>query len=66
LCAVKFRLGYCGSDKEVKALPSLAIGAAGRFWELFSEKSALRWPLKRPESLKVNASILVVYKKRKW
>ena len=47
-----FRLGYCGSVEEVKALTLVAIGAAGSFWELFSEKSALRWPLKRPESLK--------------
>ena len=45
-----FRLGYCGNDEEVKALTLVAIGAAGSFWELFSEKSTLRWPLKRPES----------------
>jgi len=34
-----FRLGYCGSDKEVKALTSVAIGAAESFWVLFAEKS---------------------------
>ena len=34
-----FRLGYCGSDEEVKALTSVAIGAAESFWQLFSEKS---------------------------
>ena len=45
-----FRLGYCGSDEEVEALTLVAIGAAGSFWELFSEKSALSWPLKRPKS----------------
>ena len=45
-----FRLGYCGSDEEVKTLTLKAIGAAGSFWALFSEKSALSWPLKRPES----------------
>ena len=45
-----FRLGYCGSDEEVKLLTSVAIGAAESFWVLFSEKSALSWPLKRPES----------------
>ena len=44
-----FRLGYCGSDEEVKALTLVAIGAAERFCELFSEKSSLSWPLKRPE-----------------
>ena len=27
-----FRLGYCGSDKEVKVLTSVAIGAAESFW----------------------------------
>jgi hypothetical protein len=27
-----FRLGYCGNDEEVKALTSVAIGAAGSFW----------------------------------
>ena len=35
-----FRLGYCGNDEEVKALTLVAIGAAGSFWVLFSEKSA--------------------------
>jgi hypothetical protein len=45
-----FRLGYCGSDEEAKALTLVAIGAAESFWELFSEKSALSWPLKRPKS----------------
>ena len=34
-----FRLGYCGSDEEVKALTSVAIGAAESFWLLFAEKS---------------------------
>ena len=47
-----FRLGYCGRDEEVKALTSVTIGAAESFWVLFSEKSALSWPLKRPESFK--------------
>ena len=51
LYTVKFRLGYCGTDEEVKALTLVAIGAAESFWVLFSEKSALSWPLKRPESL---------------
>ena len=46
-----FRLGYCGNDEEVKALTLEAIGAAESFWLLFSEKSDLSWPLKRPESL---------------
>jgi hypothetical protein len=27
-----FRLGYCGSDEEVKVLTSVAIGAAESFW----------------------------------
>jgi hypothetical protein len=49
-----FRLGYCGSDEEVKALTLVAIGAAGSFWVLFSEKSTLSWPLKRLESQKRN------------
>ena len=62
LCTVKFRLGYCGSDEEVKALPSLAIGAAGSFWELFSEKSALGGRSRGRKALSSNASILVVYK----
>ena len=49
---LNFRLGYCGSDEEVKALTLVARGAEGSFWVLFSEKSALSWPLKRPESQK--------------
>ena len=34
-----FRLGYCGSGEEVKALTSVAICAAESFWLLFAEKS---------------------------
>ena len=30
-----FRLGYCGSDEEVKALTSLAIGVAESFVYFF-------------------------------
>ena len=30
-----FRLGYCGSDEEVKALTSVAIGAAESLFNLF-------------------------------
>ena len=41
-----FRLGYCGSDEEVKVLPSVAIGAAGslfNFLIVFSRLSCIRF-----------------------
>lgn len=37
------------------AEPLEASGAAESFWLLFAEKSNLTWPVKRPESLCVNA-----------
>ena len=30
-----FRLGYCGSDEEVKALTLLAVGAAESLFNLY-------------------------------
>ena len=41
LYTVKFRLGYCGSDEEVKALTSEAIGAAESFLGTFFGKKWL-------------------------
>ena len=58
-----FRLGYCGSDEAVKVLTSVAIGAAGSFWVLFSEKSALSWPLKRPKSHECKCPDFIFFEK---
>jgi len=35
-----FRLGYCGSDEEIKALTLVAIGAAGSFLFTFFRKKS--------------------------
>ena len=35
-----FRLGYCGNDEEVKALTSVAIGAAESFLFTFLRKKS--------------------------
>ena len=49
-----FRLGYCGSDEEVKAPTLLAIGAAASFFVYFfcGKKSKSHCPARGQESLK--------------